>query len=110
VHPGRVSLVFAAARGAGKVLVPDSVTCEFGNEIAVGPKPNGLAWDSDRQHLLVADVDDFQARLVDPHTGVTVGAHRCPVGQAGVSSTRPEIDSSSMCASQHALSRSPAAP
>jgi DNA-binding beta-propeller fold protein YncE len=69
---GDSPLVFAAARGTGKVLVLDSVTCQLRNEVAVGPKPNGLAWDSGRRRLLVADVDDFQARLVDPHTGVTL--------------------------------------
>jgi DNA-binding beta-propeller fold protein YncE len=75
---GDVPLVFAAARGAGKVLVLDSVTCQLRNEIVVGPKPNGLAWDSGREHLLVADVEDFRARLVDPHTGVTLGSTVLP--------------------------------
>src|ERR1700704_498723 len=75
---GDAPLVFAAARGAGKVLVLDAVTCELRNEIAVGPKPNGLAWDSGRRHLLVADVEDYSARLVDPHSGETLRNIRLP--------------------------------
>lgn len=75
---GASPLVFAAARGAGKVLMLDSVTCQLRNEVAVGPKPNGLAWDSQRQQLLVADVDDFQARLVASHSGVTLASTLLP--------------------------------
>ncbi len=71
-------LVFAAARGAGKVLVLDPATYELRNEIAVGPKPNGLAWDSGRQHLLVADVEEYSARLIDPLTGTTLGVTELP--------------------------------
>ena len=63
--------VFAAARGAGKVLELDPRSCAVIKEIVVGPKPNGLAWDTRRRRLLVADIDDYQARLVDPRTGAT---------------------------------------
>ena len=42
-------LVFAAARGAGKVLVLDPTSCAVLREIAVGPKTNGLAWDPRRR-------------------------------------------------------------
>jgi DNA-binding beta-propeller fold protein YncE len=66
---GDGALVFAAARGAAKVLVLDPVTYAVRNQIAVGPKPNGLAWDPGRQHLLVADVEDYSARLLDPLSG-----------------------------------------
>src|SRR5205085_10108713 len=52
--------------------------CEVLREIGVGPKPNGLAWDPRRRHLLVADVDDFRARLVDPSTGDTLTAVDLP--------------------------------
>jgi DNA-binding beta-propeller fold protein YncE len=65
-------LVFAAARGAGNVLVLDPITFALRNELTVGPKPNGLAWDSPRQHLLVADVEDCSARLLDPLSGETL--------------------------------------
>ena len=56
-------LTFAAARGAGKVLVIDSDSIAIRREIAVGPKPNGLAWDPTRRQLLAADVEDFRARI-----------------------------------------------
>src|SRR5215207_2975333 len=63
------ALVFAAARGAGKVLVLDALTGELRNEIGVGPKPNGLAWNPVRRQLLVADVEDYLARIVEPLSG-----------------------------------------
>jgi len=59
-------LVFAAARGAGKLLVIDPTAGAGLREIGVGPRPNGLAWDPNRQQLLVADVQDTTARLIDP--------------------------------------------
>ena len=65
-------LVFAAARGAGKVLVIEAASGEVVEEVAVGPKPNGLAWDPQRQQVLVADVGDFRARLVDLQAGRVV--------------------------------------
>jgi DNA-binding beta-propeller fold protein YncE len=65
-------LVFAAARGAGKVLVIEAVSGDIVEEVVVGPKPNGLAWDARRKRLLVADVYDFRARLVDPHAGSVI--------------------------------------
>jgi DNA-binding beta-propeller fold protein YncE len=76
--PGDNAVVFAAARGAGKVLVLDPVSLTVGNEVAVGPKPNGLAWDRGRGQLLVADVEDYQARLVDPVTGTTLASTPLP--------------------------------
>jgi DNA-binding beta-propeller fold protein YncE len=63
------TLIFAAARGAGKLLVIDPITLSALRTVAIGARPNGLAWDSLRKHLLVADVQDNTARLVDPHTG-----------------------------------------
>lgn len=45
------NLVFAAARGAGKVLVINSKSLAVLYEVAVGPKPNGLAWDFLRNYL-----------------------------------------------------------
>ena len=72
------ALVFAAARGAGKILMLDAASCELRREIAVGPKPNGLAWDPRRRQLLVADVEDFDARLVGPATGDTLARSELP--------------------------------
>jgi len=60
-------LVFAAARGAGKVLVLSAASGNVRGDIGVGPKPNGLAWDPGRRRVLVADVQDLRARLVDAH-------------------------------------------
>ncbi|MCL4542975.1 MAG: hypothetical protein M1118_00005, partial [Chloroflexi bacterium] len=47
-------------------------------EIQVGPRPNGLAWDPGRRRLLVADVEDVQARLIDAQTGRLIGATPLP--------------------------------
>jgi DNA-binding beta-propeller fold protein YncE len=60
------SLVFAAARGAGKVLVIQAGSNTVVGELGVGPRPNGLAWDLDHEQLLVADVQENTARLLDP--------------------------------------------
>ncbi|HUY76392.1 MAG TPA: YncE family protein [Ktedonobacterales bacterium] len=59
-------LVFAAARGAGYVQVIDADTLVVQRVIAVDPRPNGLAWDSIRRRLLVADVQMNTARLITP--------------------------------------------
>jgi DNA-binding beta-propeller fold protein YncE len=59
-------LVYAAARGAGKVLVIQAGSQTVVGELGVGPRPNGLAWDTDHEHLLVADVQENTARLLDP--------------------------------------------
>src|SRR6266567_152017 len=72
------ALIFAAARGAGKLLVIDPTTNAILRTVAVGQKPNGLAWDSRRKHLLVADVQENQARLVDPHIGEVMAAVELP--------------------------------
>jgi YVTN family beta-propeller protein len=72
------ALIFAAARGAGKLLVVDPITNGVLRTIAVGHRPNGLAWDSRRKHLLVADVQDNTARLVDPLAGEVVAEVELP--------------------------------
>src|SRR6266568_5667599 len=71
-------LIFAAARGAGKLLVIDAVNTAVLREVAVGSRPNGLAWDGRRKHLLVADVQDNTARLIDPHIGEVMAAVELP--------------------------------
>lgn len=70
-------LVFAAARGAGQVLVIEVSTCQVLRTIAVDPRPNGLAWDGQRRHLLVADVYANTARLVTPE-GATLAVTPLP--------------------------------
>lgn len=62
-------LVFAAARGAGKILTIDATSQRVLREFQAGTKPNGLAWDSKRKRLLVADVSDENARLLDSSNG-----------------------------------------
>jgi DNA-binding beta-propeller fold protein YncE len=59
-------IVFAAARGAGKTLVIEARSGRTLREITVGPRPNGLAWDTDHKRLLVADVQTNQALLLTP--------------------------------------------
>ncbi len=71
-------LVFAAARGVGKLLVIDAVFTNVLREVAVGSRPNGLAWDQRRKHLLVADVQDNTARLVDPQAGQVIATAPLP--------------------------------
>lgn len=65
----REGVVFAAARGAGKLLIIDANSLRVQQELTVGTRPNGLAWDQNRKHLLVADVHDNQARLVVMNAG-----------------------------------------
>jgi DNA-binding beta-propeller fold protein YncE len=72
------NVIFAAARGAGKILVINPVSIEIVQEIKVGSKPNGPAWDSRRKRLLVADVEDFQARLIDISSGQIISTIKLP--------------------------------
>jgi YVTN family beta-propeller protein len=72
------ALIFAAARGAGTLLVIDPITNGVLRTIAVGHRPNGLAWDSLRKHLLAADVQDNTARLVDPQVGQVIASVELP--------------------------------
>ncbi len=61
--------VFAAARRAGTVLIIDAMSGRPIRQVPAGTKPNGLAWDPRRKRLLVTDVADASARLLDPTTG-----------------------------------------
>ena len=67
-------LAFAASRGEGKVLVIDVGTDKTKREVLVGPRPNWLARDPNRKRLLVADVKDNKARLLDPVLGETLSS------------------------------------
>jgi len=44
------------------------------HEVLAGSMPNGLAWNSNLKQLLVADVEDNYARLVDPYSRKVVSA------------------------------------
>ena len=72
------ALIFAAARGAGKLLVINAISSTVIRAVAAGSRPNGLAWDARRHHLLVADVQDNTARLVDPMIGQVIAAAALP--------------------------------
>jgi hypothetical protein len=72
------ALVFAASRGTGRILKLDAVTGKVLMEMAVGSRPNGLAWDPARKRLMVADVKDNQARLVDSSSGRILASHGLP--------------------------------
>lgn len=65
-------LVFAAARGNGKILVIDALTNRILRQAQAGSMPNGLAWDNKRKQLLVADVEDNNARLIDSISGKSI--------------------------------------
>ncbi len=58
-------LVFAASRATGRILVIDANSLGVKNALQIGSRPNGLAWDSRRKNLLVADVRDSTARLAN---------------------------------------------
>ena len=70
--------IFAAARGDGHLVVFDPGGLEQLGRFAVGPKPNGLAWDHGRGQVLVTDVENFDARLLNPHTGACQVIHQLP--------------------------------
>lgn len=71
-------LVFAASRGTGKVLVISAAKGTVTNRIQAGSKPNGLAWDGEHYVLLVVDVGDQCARLVDADRGRVLFTARMP--------------------------------
>ena len=70
--------VVAAARESGEVLVIDPGTAEVVSRFAVGPAPNGLAWDHSRGQLLVADTSDFTAGVFDLDHGRKIAERRLP--------------------------------
>lgn len=72
------ALVFAVARGAGKCLVIDASSHRTLREIQAGSRPNGLAWDPTRHRLLIADVEDNRARVVEPQSGSLVAEISLP--------------------------------
>jgi DNA-binding beta-propeller fold protein YncE len=72
-----VDWMVAAARGTGAILVL-TASGDLVRTIAVGARPNGLAWDPAHRHLLVADVQDNQARIVDPVAGHIVATTQLP--------------------------------
>jgi DNA-binding beta-propeller fold protein YncE len=76
--PGSTDLVVAAARGAGVVHFMDTARPWLRSRVAVGGRPNGLAWDSRRQRVLVADVAGNSFAIVDPSRGQIVATTPLP--------------------------------
>ncbi len=72
------NLVFAAARGNHRFLIIDALTNNVLDEVEAGSMPNGLAWNSSRKQLLVADVQDNHARLIDPYSKKLTSATKLP--------------------------------
>jgi hypothetical protein len=70
--------VFAASRGTGKVLVIHAAKGTLQKTIQVGSNPNGVAWDDDHGVLLVVDIADLHARLVDPERGEVLKKTKLP--------------------------------
>ena len=62
-------VVFAAARADGQILMIEAETLAVRAVLRAGTRPNGLAWDTRRRRLLVADVGDHRARCVDVASG-----------------------------------------
>jgi YVTN family beta-propeller protein len=71
-------LVIAAARGAGRLSIVDANDLAVTRTIPVGGRPNGLAWDSRRGRVLVADVADDRVSIVDPIGGETLASTSLP--------------------------------
>jgi DNA-binding beta-propeller fold protein YncE len=71
-------LVFAAARADGRLLVIEAPTLAVRAILRAGSHPNGLAWDARRRRLLVADVGDHRARIVDLATETVTTAVELP--------------------------------
>jgi DNA-binding beta-propeller fold protein YncE len=76
--PMGIDLVFAAAREASHVLVILDPTGQALSKISVSGRPNGLASDSARQQLLVADVGGNTVELVAPTTERVVAVGHLP--------------------------------
>jgi DNA-binding beta-propeller fold protein YncE len=71
-------LVIAAARGTGKILLIDAVTEKVVGVMYAGSEPNGLAWDTRRKRVLVADVGDNSVRILDSSSKRTLATIGLP--------------------------------
>jgi DNA-binding beta-propeller fold protein YncE len=78
ICPTGAELVIAAARGAGEVLFIDPSKLAVKGRVSVGGLPNGLAWDSRRGRVLVADVAGNSFSIVDVAGQRIVGAAALP--------------------------------
>ena len=71
-------MVFAAARATGKVLVIEPNSLETIRILDAGSSPNGIAWDSVRKNVAVADVKDNILRLFNPGRSSPISAFSLP--------------------------------
>ncbi|MHB1841508.1 MAG: hypothetical protein ACYCO4_00075 [Sulfobacillus sp.] len=71
------TFAFAAARASGDILKIDLTERSEVGRLTVGEAPNGLAYDSSRDQLLVADVRLNTATLIDSATMAAVAS--CPL-------------------------------
>jgi DNA-binding beta-propeller fold protein YncE len=78
ICPTGAELVIAAARGAGEVLLIDPIKLAVKGRVSVGGRPNGLAWDSRRGRVLVADVAGNSFSIVDVGVQRIVGVAALP--------------------------------
>ncbi len=78
ICPTTTDVVVAAARGTGEVLFIDPVRSSLTSRVAVGGRPNGLAWDSRRQQALVADVAGNSVTIVAASSSQVVAAAPLP--------------------------------
>jgi DNA-binding beta-propeller fold protein YncE len=78
LYASEVDWMVAAARGTGAILVLEAASGDLVRTLTVGTRPNGLAWDPDHRHLLVADVAENQARIVDPVVGKILATTQLP--------------------------------
>jgi DNA-binding beta-propeller fold protein YncE len=78
ICPPSTDLVVAAARGTGDVVFIDPERPWLRSRVSVGGRPNGLAWDSRRQRVLVADVAGDSLTIVDPARGRIVATTSLP--------------------------------
>ena len=78
LSPPSANCVVAAARGSGDVLFIDPDECAIKGRVTVRGRPNGLAWDSRRARVLVADVARNSFSIVDAASQQVVGAAALP--------------------------------
>lgn len=71
-------IVFAASRATGRILLIDAHNSELMRVASAGSKPNGLAWDTRRRRLLVADVGDNSARIIETSSNRVLATVRLP--------------------------------
>jgi len=78
ICPPSTDVVVAAARATGEVLFIDPVRSWLKSRVAVGGRPNGLAWDARRQQVLVADVAGNSVTIAETSRSQVVASSPLP--------------------------------